>query len=84
MFTKQHYEAVAEILKRQRRVTLQQRGALDEVISEFCARFEADSQSFDRDRFLKTTGYKYDPNPVEERLEELDQLARIAIDRERQ
>ncbi len=84
MFTKQHYEAVAEILRRQRgiRVALHTRLTIDDLTSEFAILFEDDSKTFDTKRFLEASGYKYDPSPVIDRLDELDKMAKVAIDRE--
>jgi hypothetical protein len=84
MFTRGHYEAVAEILRRRRR-GLYKGGPhelLDELISEFAALFEGDNEAFSRKRFLEASGFKYDPSPVLKRLEQLENMAKVAIDRE--
>ena len=82
--SKKDYVAVADILYRRRNVEAGRFGCegLDELVSEFAALFEADNEAFDRHRFLEACHYKYDPSPVLERLEELDKMAKIAIDRE--
>ncbi len=84
MFTKQHYEAVAQILRRQRVSLCSKlgRALCDGLISEFAALFEGDSEAFNRKRFLEATAFKYDPSPVEQRLVELENMAKVAIDRE--
>jgi len=90
VFTKQHYEAVARILKRQRKIeasnmapfsALGAFGVIDDLTSEFATLFEGDNEAFNRKRFLEASGYKYDPTPVIERLDELEKMAKVAIDR---
>lgn len=58
MFTKQHYEAIANIIDESRRINLDYEYLdTDKVVERLADFFETDNERFDRDRFY-TACYK--------------------------
>ena len=52
MFTKKHYEAVAQILKDAELKHPEAREAINEAVDSFCSLFSADNPRFDAGRFI--------------------------------
>ena len=58
MFTKHHFEVVAETIKKTKSqfVTFDAKDALTQCAVNFCDRLASENERFDREKFLKACG----------------------------
>lgn len=87
--TKKDYVSIADILEGQRWVERGTKNArvragcletLDELTLKLATLMESDNEAFDNDRFLTAAGYKSNPSVIVERLAELEDIAKTALD----